>query len=74
MPTGAFCPVHQYPKFIRGNKVGDGVGDIYVRVALPSAPLSTLAIMTAYGPDWHAIGCAVRVKGGDAIVMVFDLR
>ena len=28
------------PKFIRGNKLGDGVGDTYVRVALPSAPLA----------------------------------
>ena len=28
------------PKVIRGNKLGDGVGDTYVRVALPSAPLA----------------------------------
>ena len=71
--AGAFCPVHQYPKFIRGNKLGEGVGDIYVRVALPSAPLSTLATHSADGPVLPVIGCAVRGNGRDIIVAVSEV-
>ena len=61
------------PKFIRGNKLGEGVGDIYVRVALPSAPLSTLATHSADGPVLPVIGCAVRGNGRDIIVAVSEV-
>ena len=30
--------------------------------------------MTAYGPDWHAIGCGVRDKRGAAIVTISEVN
>ena len=75
-PRGPLTPHESrssVPKFVRGNKLGDGVGDIYVRVALPSAPLSTLTTHSADGPVLPVIGCAVRGNGRDIIVAVSEV-